>query len=255
MLSSQKRKIRYEEIDSKSFYSLHEVVNVIAAQRFITARSDLENWDHNQEMEPLQGDSSRGDGVTMSKFESVRRLDAVGVLLAVGAVILIGILVKFFSKSKKRLPGPFFHMPVLGNLSLVGPLPHQSFYHLSKKYGDIFSLKLGLSYTVVISSPELAREVLRDQDLTFASRPPNVAAEILMYGTKDIAWAPYSDHWRHMRKVCVLELFTVKRIESFKNVRAEEVQDLVHRVYETCKVRTNLHPKPIHFDFRRCHPT
>lgn len=189
----------------------------------------------------------------MSKVEWIRRLDARGVLLAVGAVILIRIVVKFLSKSKKRMPGPFFHMPVLGNLSLVGPLPHQSFYHLSKKYGDIFSLKLGLSYTVVISSPELAREVLRDQDLTFASRPPNVAAEILMYGTKDIAWAPYSDHWRHMRKVCVLELFTVKRIESFKNVRAEEVQDLVHRVYETCKVSTDdLHPKPIHFDFRRC---
>jgi hypothetical protein len=189
----------------------------------------------------------------MSKVEWIRRLDARGVLLAVGAVILIRIVVKFLSKSKKRMPGPFFHMPVLGNLSLVGPLPHQSFYHLSKKYGDIFSLKLGLSYTVVISSPELAREVLRDQDLTFASRPPNVAAEILMYGTKDIAWAPYSDHWRHMRKVCVLELFTVKRIESFKNVRAEEVQDLVHRVYETCKVSTDdLHPTPIHFDFRRC---
>lgn len=63
--------------------------------------------------------------MTMSKLEWIRRLDARGVLLAVGAVILIRIFVKFLSKSKKRMPGPFFHMPVLGNLSLVGPLPHQ----------------------------------------------------------------------------------------------------------------------------------
>jgi hypothetical protein len=135
----------------------------------------------------------------------------------------------------KRAPGPFPFWPVVGNLPLLGKLPHHSFYQLSKRYGDIMELKLGSVRTVVVSSPELAKEVLKVHDLIFATRPETVAGKIL-FNQQDIAWAPYGEHWRHMRKISTLELFTLKRLEASKHVRDEELSWLVHEIFEICKV-------------------
>jgi hypothetical protein len=49
----------------------------------------------------------------------------------------------------KRAPGPF-PWPVVGNLLMLGKLPHRAFYKLSKKYGDIMELKLGSVLAIVV---------------------------------------------------------------------------------------------------------
>jgi cytochrome P450 len=132
----------------------------------------------------------------------------------------------------KRVPGPF-PWPVVGNLLMLGKLPHHAFYRLSKKYGDIMELKLGSVRTIVISSPEMAKQVLKVHDLICASRPETIAGKILF--ERDIGWAPYGDRWRHMRKLSTLELLTPKRLEDSRNIRDEEVSWLVHAIFEHCK--------------------
>jgi hypothetical protein len=59
-------------------------------------------------------------------------------------------------------------------------------------------LKLGSISVVVISSPNHAKEVLQIHDVLFATRPRSVVIDMLTYGQKDVAWAPYGDHWRQM---------------------------------------------------------
>jgi cytochrome P450 len=72
----------------------------------------------------------------------------------------------------------------------------------------------------------MAEQVLKTHDFIFTSRPPTPA------GRHFLALAPYGDHWRHMRKICVLELLTARRIESFKHVREEEVSMMVRSIWE-----------------------
>jgi hypothetical protein len=101
-------------------------------------------------------------------------------------------------------------------------------------------LKLGSVRTIVVSSPEMAKQVLKVHDLICASRPETIASKI-MFEQHDIAWAPYGDHLRHMRKLSTSELFSLKSLEDSKNVRNEELSWLVHGIFEHCKVNVLFH--------------
>ncbi|GKD49882.1 cytochrome P450 71AV8-like protein, partial [Tanacetum coccineum] len=81
---------------------------------------------------------------------------------------------------------------------------------------------LGEVSAVVISSPVLAKQVLKAHDLVFADRPKILSAEIVGYNYKDIVFAPYGEYWRQMRKICILELLSAKKVRSFHLVREEE---------------------------------
>ena len=59
-------------------------------------------------------------------------------------------------------------------------------------------LRLGSYHTVVASSAETARLVLKTHDLAFAfaDRPPTAASEITSYGYRGIVHTPYGPYWR-----------------------------------------------------------
>ncbi|CAN1309578.1 Cytochrome P450 71B37 [Linum perenne] len=80
---------------------------------------------------------------------------------------------------------------------------------------------------VIISSPEAAKEVLKVNDLATCSRPAFDGTRRLTYDYLDVGFSPYADNWRFMRKMIILELFSSKRVRSFRFVREEEVKVLV----------------------------
>ena len=89
-------------------------------------------------------------------------------------------------------------------------------------------LKIGEVNTVIISSPEVAKDVFND--INFAERPDLLVSQIMLYNGQGLTFAQYGDHWRQMRKICVLELFSAKRVRSFKSVREEEVSNLIRSI-------------------------
>ncbi|XP_059290448.1 premnaspirodiene oxygenase-like [Lycium ferocissimum] len=142
-------------------------------------------------------------------------------------------LVHLWKKSKtfnkKRLPPGPWSLPLVGNLHQLmnGRLPHHTLRSLSQRYGPIFHLRLGELSIVVVSSPEMAKEIMKTQDLRFANRPEFMFGEIIMYNHTDIITCAYSDYWRNMRKVCTIELLNAKMVKSFSSIRQAEMESLV----------------------------
>ncbi|XP_020701404.1 premnaspirodiene oxygenase-like [Dendrobium catenatum] len=129
-------------------------------------------------------------------------------------------------------PGPR-PLPIIGQLHhlLSGdPLAHVSLRNLSSLHGPIILLRLGQLNLTVVSSREAAEEILRTQDLCFASRPQLIRSGAMTYGYNDIAMAPYGPNWRLLRKICVTELLTAKRVASFAAIRKEAVSALVESI-------------------------
>ncbi|XP_023520088.1 cytochrome P450 71A1-like [Cucurbita pepo subsp. pepo] len=146
------------------------------------------------------------------------------------------LLLKLFRGKKQSInfpPSPP-KLPIIGNLHQLGTLPHQSLASLSKKYGPLMLLKLGQTPTLVVSSAKMAREVMKTHDLKFSNRPKTTATNLLFYGCQDMGFAPYGAYWRQARKMCVLELFSFKRVESFQYIRDEEVGVLISRIHKAC---------------------
>ncbi|EYU24236.1 hypothetical protein MIMGU_mgv1a006664mg [Erythranthe guttata] len=91
-------------------------------------------------------------------------------------------------------------------------------------------LQLGFVPTIVISSADVAREVFKSHDLVFSGRPSLYGAKKISYDFGSISFAPYGEYWREIRKLVVLELMTAKRVQSFGNIRVDEVAQMMDRI-------------------------
>ncbi|KAM0044864.1 putative premnaspirodiene oxygenase [Helianthus debilis subsp. tardiflorus] len=143
-----------------------------------------------------------------------------------------------------NLPPQPWKLPLIGHLHhLLGSLPHIALTNLSQNLGPIFHLRLGEFTSVVISSPDLAKQVMKANDLSFANRPKLLGAEIVGYNYTDIAFSPYGEYWRQMRKICILELLGAKKVRSFESIRDQESWRLVECMVNEGKVTVNLSKK------------
>ncbi|KAK1268983.1 Cytochrome P450 71A9 [Acorus gramineus] len=154
-------------------------------------------------------------------------------LLAVLLVPLLLILREIFSPKKSNLPPSPSKLPIIGHLHHISsPMAHRAFHALSQKHGDIMHLQLGLLPTVVITSSELAQEILKTQDTIFANRPSLFLTNKLFYGNRDITFTRYGEYWKQVKKISVIHLLNSKKVQSFRDIREDEVARLIEKVYE-----------------------
>ena len=126
-------------------------------------------------------------------------------------------------------PGPK-PWPIIGNLNLIGELPHRSIHELSKRYGPLMQLRFGSLPVVVGASAEIAKLFLKVNDAAFSDRPRFAVGKYTAYDCSDILWSPFGPYLRQARRICATELFSAKRLESFEHIRDEEVRVLLRQL-------------------------
>ncbi|AEE78400.1 cytochrome P450-like protein [Arabidopsis thaliana] len=158
--------------------------------------------------------------------------------------LIIFITILFFKKQKRgkksNTPRSPPRLPLIGNLHQLGHHPHRSLCSLSHRYGPLMLLHLGRVPVLVVSSADVARDILKTHDRVFASRPRSKLFEKLFYDGRDVAFAPYGEYWRQIKSVCVLRLLSNKMVTSFRNVRQEEISLMMEKIQKSSSLQVNV---------------
>ncbi|KAJ9670580.1 hypothetical protein PVL29_026863 [Vitis rotundifolia] len=149
-------------------------------------------------------------------------------------------------RTHPRLPPSPPAIPILGHLHLLLKQPiHRHQQTLSQKYGPIFSLRFGSRLLVIISSPSTVEECFTKNDIVFANRPCFLFGKYIDYNYTTIASAQYGEHWRNLRRLSTLEIFSTNRLNMFLGIRRDEIKLLLRQLSRNSRehfVRVGLRP-------------
>ncbi|KAF5478383.1 hypothetical protein F2P56_004946 [Juglans regia] len=133
---------------------------------------------------------------------------------------------------KKLPPGPKPY-PIIGNLFDMGDKSHKSLAMLAQIYGPIMCLKLGQVTTIIISSAQMAKEVLRTHDQQLSSRTIPDALRAHKHDELGMAWMPVSTQWRNLRRICNGQLFSNRALNDNQDVRRMKLQELLAETHQS----------------------
>ncbi|KAM4095537.1 hypothetical protein ACJW30_08G036800 [Castanea mollissima] len=128
--------------------------------------------------------------------------------------------------SKQRLPPSSRALPIIDHLHLLGPLIHHSFNDLSSKHGPLLYLRLGSIRCIVASTPELAKELLKANDLTFSAHPNSLVVDHLTYNST-FAFAPNGPYWKFIKRLITTELLGNRTLNQFLPIRTKELHQFI----------------------------
>ncbi|KAJ7603367.1 cytochrome P450 [Roridomyces roridus] len=122
------------------------------------------------------------------------------VLLSLGVLgaTLLWLRVRSIGHREPGLPPGPPTIPLLGNLHVFPTeFAHYRFTEWARKYGGIFSLKIGPGTTVVLTDAAIFKELMDKRTASTADRPPLYIAD-LVTGGLNMSLARYSDTWRRL---------------------------------------------------------
>ncbi|KAI5675214.1 hypothetical protein M9H77_06164 [Catharanthus roseus] len=139
--------------------------------------------------------------------------------------ISIFLILKFQKRSKRtNLPPSPPSLPIIGHLHLLKTPLHRTLQFLAEKYGPIMLLRFGIRPTLIVSSPSIVEEIFTKNDLAFANRPKSIALKLLQYNYTTLGFSPYGNHWRNLRRVATVHIFSSLNIFHSSNIWTEEVR-------------------------------
>ncbi|OAY34798.1 cytochrome P450 CYP82D47 [Manihot esculenta] len=144
---------------------------------------------------------------------------------------------KYSSKGQPLPPQVPGALPIIGHLHQLGARKPfaRILGDIADKHGPIFSIKLGIHRTVVVSNQHILKEFFTTNDKFLASRPSNRLAKYLAYNGAAFGFTPYNSYWRDVRKLAMVEVLSVQRLKLFKDVRTSEVSHLVNDLFKKFK--------------------
>lgn len=153
--------------------------------------------------------------------------------LAVSLLVFLLVGFRRRSPSLKLPPGPP-GWPFVGNLFQIAfagkPMIHLV-PELRRRYGPIFTLRMGVRTLIVVTSPELAHEALIEKGQLFASRPAESTIRAVFSCDKfTVNSAVYGPEWRSLRRNMVSGMLSASRLREFHPARVSAMDRFVQRL-------------------------
>ncbi|XP_020699881.1 isoflavone 2'-hydroxylase-like [Dendrobium catenatum] len=162
--------------------------------------------------------------------------------------LLFFFLLSALRRRQKYSPPSPPSLPLLGHLHLLNKPLHQSLASLSARHGHILSLRFGSRPVILVSSASAAESCFSKNDAIFANRPRFLAGKHLGYNYSTLAWASYGPHWRNLRRITTVEIFSPSRLHSISDLIFQEVAAMVKALAEAARTGGVIEMRPRLFE-------
>nr|UWY61443.1 cytochrome P450 reductase 24550 [Bufo gargarizans] len=157
-------------------------------------------------------------------------MDLITVLLSFVVILFLAIAFKTQNQGKYKNfpPGPK-PLPIIGNVfSLDMSKPHKTFMELSKTYGPVFSVQIGMAKTVVLCGYEAVKDALINHADSFSDRPYAPVTE--KFAKNNGVVFSNGENWKVMRRFTISTLrdYGMGR-KTIENKIIEEAECLVQK--------------------------
>ncbi|KIM37140.1 hypothetical protein M413DRAFT_13508 [Hebeloma cylindrosporum] len=122
-------------------------------------------------------------------------------------------------------PGPPVRYPFLRKY------PELALDYWAKKYGPLFSIWMGSQLFIVISDPQIARDLLVAQGAVFSSRKQYFMKNQVILRGRAITASEYGDKWRQHRRLAT-QVLTPKAMQGFASIMEYESHIFIKSLYE-----------------------
>ncbi|KAH7355740.1 putative O-methylsterigmatocystin oxidoreductase [Pyrenochaeta sp. MPI-SDFR-AT-0127] len=131
-------------------------------------------------------------------------------------------------KGLRHVPGPR-GLPIVGNTFQLGEYPHRTIIDWSRKYGELFKIRIGYENWVFINSPSAVREIMDRQSAVTSGRQQFPVLMDIISGGKRFLFMNYTPKWRRLRAT-VHRLLTPKASQGFRPSQEFEAKQLIHDI-------------------------
>lgn len=99
---------------------------------------------------------------------------------------------------------------------------------LAETHGPVMRLQIAQGNpTIIISSPELAKEILHINDILFSDRSIPDVTTAHNHNHSSLVFLPVSPLWQDLRKICHHKLFANKTLDASQDLRRQKLLELM----------------------------
>ncbi|KAI1366310.1 cytochrome P450 [Xylaria arbuscula] len=152
-------------------------------------------------------------------------------LAALSTMVLVTALFVLYGTSTARgsnklVPKGPIGIPILGSFPFLTHYPELTLDKWAKRFGNIYSIWLGNQLFVIISSPEIAKDLMITNGAVFSSRKEMFLKSQTIFAGRGITATPYNDRWRKHRRIATHWLHP-KAVDKYTPVLDREATDMI----------------------------
>ncbi|ETS78836.1 hypothetical protein PFICI_08689 [Pestalotiopsis fici W106-1] len=160
-------------------------------------------------------------------------------LFAILAFVSYNFLIssKFKDAEGNKIPHGPTGFPVLGSFPFLTHYPELTLDKWAKKFGELYSVWLGNQLFVIISSPEIAKDLMVTNGAVFSSRKEMFIKSQTVFLGRGITATPHNPTCPECRKKhrrIATNWLHSKEVDKYTHVLDREATDMIKCLYEVC---------------------
>ncbi|KAF4604487.1 hypothetical protein EYR40_003261 [Pleurotus pulmonarius] len=137
---------------------------------------------------------------------------------------------RLVDKHGNSIPSGPVGLPVLGSFPFLTRYPELTLDYWAKKFGPLYSLWLGNQLFVIVSDPQVVKDLMVTNGAIFSSRKEMFLKSKTIFAGRGITATPYNETWRKHRRIAAGSLVQ-KAVDGYTHVLDYEATILVRELF------------------------